>query len=157
MQRHCTNQKARSILYCQCPCSSSERTVRKMWVWGLWPSVSCMAASAHIPSDTNCSRIKSCRAQSAARSLARWATPRRTLWQACCPWPSRLPPRRSRAFPDSAIPTERIPAEISAARHAPVFSCSHAESHRNRYTGANNSDILDSLFSGYVVLRKQRC
>ena len=55
-------------------------------------------------------------------------------------WLSPLPPRRSRAFPDLAIPAGHIPAETLPARQVPVFLCSHAVSRRNRYTSGSSSD-----------------
>ncbi len=44
-----------SVLYCHFPFSSSGRIVKIICAWGLCPSVSCMAKSAHIPSDTKLS------------------------------------------------------------------------------------------------------
>ena len=48
-----------SVLCCHLPSLVRGRTVSMMWAWGLWPSVSWMHTSAHIPSVTKLLCMKS--------------------------------------------------------------------------------------------------
>lgn len=84
-----------SVLCCHFPFSFSGRTVKIICAWGLCPSVSCMAKSAHIPSDIKLSLIYRPTGQSIHLGTSRWGVPRQIRVQACCPWSFLLLQRRS--------------------------------------------------------------
>ena len=97
-----TQRYSFSVLYCHFPFSSSGRTVSRIWAWGLCPGGygSWIAASAHIPSATNCSLMKSCRSWICSSRLSSMGSAATNHGQGDCPLRFRFPPQRSTGFPD---------------------------------------------------------